>query len=131
QIDERIAELRVVDSTQDVRHRGNRTINALPARPGDHPRRAHQHRLDRREPHDYAAPSPMPRLVVAIDGPAGAGKSSVSKRLAQVLGYRLLDTGAIYRSVALLAREQGVDWGDAAGCAALARGLDIDFRWEG
>jgi cytidylate kinase len=71
------------------------------------------------------------KIVVAIDGPAGAGKSTVSKRLAQRLGYRLLDTGAIYRAVAHAARAGQVDWADAPGCAAIARALDIDFRWEG
>jgi cytidylate kinase len=71
------------------------------------------------------------KVVVAIDGPAGAGKSTVSKRLAQRLGYRLLDTGAIYRSVALCARRAGIAWDDAEGCARVARDLDIDFRFEG
>jgi cytidylate kinase len=71
------------------------------------------------------------RLVVAIDGPAGAGKSTVSKALARRLGYQLLDTGAIYRSVALISRRQGVAWDDAAGLAAVARELDIHFTFDG
>ena len=70
-------------------------------------------------------------LVVAIDGPAGAGKSTVSKRVAQSLGYRLLDTGAIYRTVALLAKRRGIAWDDASQVAGIADGLEVDFRWEG
>jgi CMP/dCMP kinase len=69
----------------------------------------------------------MTRLVVTIDGPAGAGKSSVAKLLARRLGYRLLDTGAIYRSVALAAKQRGVDWANAAALADIARALDIQF----
>jgi cytidylate kinase len=68
--------------------------------------------------------------VVTIDGPAGAGKSTVAKRLARRLGYRLLDTGAIYRAVALAARRKGVSWDDGAACAEVARGLDIDFAFS-
>ena len=70
-------------------------------------------------------------IVVAIDGPAGAGKSTVSKRLTGLLGYRLLDTGALYRSVALSAKRRGVAYADPAALAAIAAGLDIEFQLDG
>jgi len=73
----------------------------------------------------------MRRIVVAIDGPAGAGKSTVTKRLARELGYALLDTGALYRTVALVGERQGVSWDDEAGLAQVARDLDVDFHFEG
>ncbi len=73
----------------------------------------------------------MRRIVVAIDGPAGAGKSTVTKRLARELGYALLDTGALYRAVALVGERQGVAWDDEAGLAQVARDLDVDFHFEG
>jgi cytidylate kinase len=73
----------------------------------------------------------MRRIVVTIDGPAGAGKSTVAKQLARHLGYRLIDTGAIYRAVALLAQRQGVAWTDPAGCAAVAKDLDITYQFIG
>ncbi|MGZ6081023.1 MAG: (d)CMP kinase, partial [Myxococcaceae bacterium] len=50
----------------------------------------------------------MPPFIVAIDGPAGAGKSTVSKLLARRLGLSFVDTGALYRTVALSARRQGI-----------------------
>lgn len=61
------------------------------------------------------------RPVVAIDGPAGAGKSTVTQRVADELGYLLVDTGALYRTVALAAQRAGVSWdnGDALGVLAV------------
>src|SRR5947207_11825692 len=70
-------------------------------------------------------------LIVAIDGPAGAGKSTAARLLAERLGYALLDTGAIYRTMALRARERGIAWDDGPGVASLADGLEIAFRLEG
>ena len=70
------------------------------------------------------------RLVVSIDGPAGAGKSTAARLLAERLGYSLLDTGAIYRTLALLARREGIDWGDGPGVARLAESLEIAFAFE-
>jgi cytidylate kinase len=66
-------------------------------------------------------------FVVAIDGPAGAGKSTAAKKLAARLGYAFLDTGAIYRAVALAARRRGVDWADGEAVARVAREIDISF----
>ncbi len=71
------------------------------------------------------------KLIVAIDGPAGAGKSTVAKRLARALGYRLLDTGAIYRSIALTAKQAGISWTDEEGLAELARALEVRFDFRG
>jgi CMP/dCMP kinase len=75
-------------------------------------------------------PESLSSFVVAIDGPAGAGKSTVSRMLAEALGYTLLDTGAIYRAVAFKARERGVDWQDGDAVARVATTLDIGFRLE-
>jgi cytidylate kinase len=67
----------------------------------------------------------MPQEVIAIDGPAGAGKSTVAKALASRLEFTYLDTGAMYRAVALLAMRQGAN--DAEEVAGLARGMDLRF----
>lgn len=70
-------------------------------------------------------------LIVAIDGPAGAGKSTVSKLLARRLGFSLVDTGAIYRCVALAARNRKIAFDDDEKLGALLDDLTIDFKVEG
>lgn len=65
------------------------------------------------------------RPVVAIDGPAGAGKSTVTRLLADALGYTRVDTGALYRTVALACSEAGVGFDDDEGCGAIARELAL------
>ncbi|MCC6746586.1 MAG: (d)CMP kinase [Deltaproteobacteria bacterium] len=70
-------------------------------------------------------------MIIAIDGPAGSGKSTLALRLAQRLGCTLLDTGAIYRALALLARRSGADWGDGPALARLASSLRVSFSLEG
>ena len=67
---------------------------------------------------------PMPRTI-AIDGPAGAGKSTIGALVAERLGYLVLDTGAMYRAVALAAQRKGIDPDDAAKLAELAKTVRI------
>jgi CMP/dCMP kinase len=64
-------------------------------------------------------------LVIAIDGPSGAGKSTAGRAVAERLGYVFLDTGAMYRALALAALRDGVPLDDAAAVAALAERLDL------
>jgi len=64
-------------------------------------------------------------VIITIDGPAGSGKSSAAKALAQRLGFRYLDTGAMYRAVALAVLRRGLDWELADDIARLAQRLDI------
>jgi len=66
-------------------------------------------------------------MVVAIDGPAGAGKSTVARALAERLGFRYLDTGAMYRALTWLAMQRRLDLGDAEGLAQLAREQPVLF----
>lgn len=67
-------------------------------------------------------------FIVAIDGPAGAGKSTAAKRLAAALGFALVDTGAIYRAVALAASRQGIAFDDDARLAGVLQRLDVRFE---
>ena len=67
-------------------------------------------------------------LLIAIDGPAGAGKTTVSKMLAQDLGYRYLDTGALYRGVAYEVHAAGVAEDDDAGLERVCQTLQLEFR---
>ncbi len=70
-------------------------------------------------------------MIVAIDGPAGAGKSTVARALAERLGFRYLDTGAMYRALTWLAMLKNFDLGDAASLAELARTEPVSFDEAG
>jgi CMP/dCMP kinase len=70
-------------------------------------------------------------FVIAIDGPAGAGKSTAARALARRLGFFLLDTGAIYRTVALAAARQGVAFSEGDKLGPIAESLAIRFDEEG
>jgi CMP/dCMP kinase len=67
-------------------------------------------------------------MIVTLDGPAGAGKSSTARALAARLGWCYMDTGAMYRAVALMALDRGIPLDDSAGLAELAEAITIEFR---
>jgi CMP/dCMP kinase len=69
-------------------------------------------------------------MVIAIDGPAGAGKSTVAHGVARALGFTYLDSGAMYRCVALAARERGINVEDGERLGELAWSLDIGFEGD-
>ena len=69
----------------------------------------------------------MQSLLITIDGPAGAGKTTVSRSLAKRLGYRYVDTGALYRGVAFEAKSKGLSHDDDAGLEILCASLDLKF----
>jgi cytidylate kinase len=70
-------------------------------------------------------------MIVAIDGPAGAGKSTVARQLAERLGFRYLDTGAMYRAITLLALQRGLPLWDADALGALAAAYPVTFDERG
>jgi CMP/dCMP kinase len=70
-------------------------------------------------------------MIVSIDGPAGAGKSTVARGLAQRLGFRYLDTGAMYRALTWLARRDGVPMDKGAQLGELAATNPVDFDADG
>ena len=67
-------------------------------------------------------------MIIAIDGPAGSGKSTVAREVARRLGFTYLDSGAMYRAVTLSALESGVDLADGAALGRIAETLDIELR---
>lgn len=69
--------------------------------------------------------------IITVDGPSGSGKGTISQLLARQLGYHFLDSGALYRLLALAALARGLDLEDEAAVATLARGLDVDFPPDG
>jgi cytidylate kinase len=69
-------------------------------------------------------------LIVAIDGPSGAGKGTVARAVAARLGYRHIDTGAMYRAVAWKARQEGIDLGDEAAIAAIGERATFDLEQD-
>jgi CMP/dCMP kinase len=75
--------------------------------------------------------APARPLLITIDGPAGAGKTTISRMLAAQLDYDYIDTGALYRAVALAAMDAGVSGDDGPGLARLCQGLKLNFSRQG
>ena len=70
-------------------------------------------------------------MIVAIDGPAGSGKSTIAKEIARQLGFNKLDTGAMYRAVTFAALDRGIDLDDEAAIDALAEQIDSGMVYGG
>ena len=71
------------------------------------------------------------RINIAIDGPSAAGKSTIAKKCAKLLGYSHLDTGAMYRCVAYKAKKEGIDWNDEEKLAEMIKNMKVDFDKNG
>ncbi len=71
----------------------------------------------------------MQKLTIAIDGPAGSGKSSVARRVASMLGYLYMDSGAMYRAVALKSLRRNLSLDDVKTLSAIVRETHIELRW--
>jgi cytidylate kinase len=71
------------------------------------------------------------QLTIAIDGPSGAGKSTVARMVAERLGYRFIESGAMYRAVALLAIESNTSLENIQALTHIASSADIKFEWRG
>ena len=71
------------------------------------------------------------RINIAIDGPSAAGKSTIAKKCAKLLGYSHLDTGAMYRCVAYKAKKEGIDWNDEEKLAEMIKNMKIAFDKNG
>jgi cytidylate kinase len=89
-----------------------------------------QHSITSRRAGETLATRLMVVMVIAIDGPAGAGKSTVARAVARALGFPYLDSGAMYRCVALAALERGLDLDDGERLGEMAWGLRIDFEGD-
>jgi cytidylate kinase len=76
-------------------------------------------------------PAPLPAPVIAIDGPSGSGKGTIARRVAADLGFHLLDSGALYRLVALVGARVGLDPDDQPAHAQVAETLDVVFGVDG
>jgi hypothetical protein len=74
------------------------------------------------------SPAAMKKLIIAIDGPSGVGKGTVSRTISQALGYRHVDTGAMYRAVGWKALEEGIDLDEEAAVADLAQRATIQIE---
>lgn len=77
-----------------------------------------------------ALPMPARPKIVAVDGPAGSGKSSICHRVAEAVGWTYVNTGALYRAVGLLASQAGLSFDDEAGVATMVDEIAPDLTWD-